>query len=184
MVVFPVVLDSCVLYPMYLRDTLLRAAEAGLYQVRWTEEILDGTFRNLVGDCRISPEKAQRLYHTMNKAFPEALIEMTDDLLPCLDNHEGDRHVLAAALVGKAEVIVTDNLRHFPKKSLDKFNVTAQSADEFLVSLLDLSGDKILSIIAKQVEDLTKPQMEIDELLDLLKKYVPKFVSAYCSMLL
>ncbi|NES18695.1 MAG: PIN domain-containing protein [Symploca sp. SIO3E6] len=179
MVVFPVVLDSCVLYPMYLRDTLLRAAEAGLYQVRWTNEILDGTFRNLVGDGRISPEKAQRLYHAMNQAFPEALIEMTDDLLPCLDNHEGDRHVLAAALVGKAEVIVTDNLRHFPRKSLDKFNVTAQSADEFLVSLLDLSGDKMLSIIAKQVEDLTKPQMEIDELLELLKKCVPRFVSAY-----
>jgi hypothetical protein len=38
---FPVVLDSCVLYPMYLRDTLLRAAEAGLYRVHWSQEILD-----------------------------------------------------------------------------------------------------------------------------------------------
>ncbi len=178
MVVFPVVLDSCVLYPMYLRDTLLRAAEAGLYQVRWTEEILDGTFRNLVEDGCISPEKAQQLNHVMNRAFPEALIEMTDDLVPCLDNHEGDRHVLAAALVGKAEVIVTDNLRHFPRKSLDKFNVTAQSADEFLVSLLDLSGDQMLSIITKQVEDLKNPQMEIEELLDLLEKCVPKFAIA------
>jgi hypothetical protein len=43
---FPVVLDSCVLYPMYLRDTLLRAAEAGLYRVHWSQEILDGALRN------------------------------------------------------------------------------------------------------------------------------------------
>ncbi|MBD2652014.1 hypothetical protein H6G45_00610 [Synechocystis sp. FACHB-383] len=86
--------------------------------------------------------QADRLNQVMNLAFPEALIDMTDDLLPCMDNDEGDRHVLAAALVGKAEIIVTDNLKHFPKKSLEKFNVVAQSADEFLLSLLDLSGDR------------------------------------------
>jgi hypothetical protein len=42
MAVFPVVLDSCVLYPMYLRDLLLRAAEAELYRAHWSQEILDG----------------------------------------------------------------------------------------------------------------------------------------------
>jgi hypothetical protein len=35
---FLVVLDSCVLYPMYLRDNLLRAAEAGLYRLHWSRE--------------------------------------------------------------------------------------------------------------------------------------------------
>lgn len=179
MVVFPVVLDSCVLYPMYLRDTLLCAAEAGLYQVRWTDEILAGTFRNLLEDGRIDKPQAERLHRLMNQAFPEALIEMTDDLLlPCMDNDEGDRHVLAATLVGKADVIVTDNLKHFPKASLEKFNVTAQSADEFLLSLLDLSGDHLMSVLVAQAGKTNKPRLEVCELLDLLKNSVPQFSAA------
>ena len=45
---FVVVLDANVLFPFTLRDTLLRAAAAELYQVRWTGRILDEMARNLV----------------------------------------------------------------------------------------------------------------------------------------
>jgi hypothetical protein len=38
---FAVVLDACVLYPLPLRDTLLRCAEQNLYEVRWSRRILD-----------------------------------------------------------------------------------------------------------------------------------------------
>ena len=108
---FPVVLDSCVLYPMYLRDTLLRAAEVGVYRVHWSQEILDGAFRNLVAN---QIQQVNRLEIQINRAFPDAMLNVTDRLIPCMDNHEGDRHVLAAALIAKAHVIVTENLKHFP----------------------------------------------------------------------
>jgi hypothetical protein len=49
------VLDACVLYPVGLRDTLLNVAEAGLYRVLWTEEILNETTRNIVDDTPGSP---------------------------------------------------------------------------------------------------------------------------------
>jgi hypothetical protein len=160
---------------MYLRDTLLCAAEANLYQVRWTDEILAGAFRNLVKDGRINKIQADRLNQVMNQAFPEALIKMTDDLLPCMDNDEGDRHVVAAALVGKAEVIVTDNLKHFPRQSLEKFNVIAQSADDFLLSLLDLFGDQLMSVLATQVGRTQTPKLSINDLLELLQNSVPQF---------
>lgn len=45
---FSVVLDACVLYPAALRDTLLRAADTGLYRLHWSEEILDEVRRNLI----------------------------------------------------------------------------------------------------------------------------------------
>jgi hypothetical protein len=45
---FIVVLDANVLFPFTLRDTLLRAAAAGFYQLRWTSLILDEMARNLV----------------------------------------------------------------------------------------------------------------------------------------
>ncbi len=43
---FTVLLDANVLYPAYLRDALLRLAEAGVYQVRWTDQILQEMARN------------------------------------------------------------------------------------------------------------------------------------------
>lgn len=45
---FAVVLDTCVLYPAHLRDTLLRLAERGLYQALWSADILTELHRNLV----------------------------------------------------------------------------------------------------------------------------------------
>jgi hypothetical protein len=44
---FVAVYDACVLYPSALRDLLIRIAQAGLVQAKWTEEILDEVFRNL-----------------------------------------------------------------------------------------------------------------------------------------
>ena len=38
---FVVILDANVLYPFWVRDVLLRFAEAGLYRARWSQEILD-----------------------------------------------------------------------------------------------------------------------------------------------
>ena len=176
MVVSPVILDSCVLYPMYLRDTLLCAAEAGIYQPHWTEEILDGVFRNLINNGRITSQKAKTLQSIMNRAFPEALISVTSKLIPCMDNDEGDRHVLAAALVAKAEIIVTDNLKHFPDSSLTQFRVIARSADTFLTNLLDLEPRKMLKVLETQVQGKTKPQLTVFDLLNLLENQVPTFV--------
>ena len=53
MAVIPVVLDSCVLYPIYLGDTLLCEVEAGLYRVHWSQKILDAVIHNLVVDGQI-----------------------------------------------------------------------------------------------------------------------------------
>ncbi|MEA5537349.1 PIN domain-containing protein [Crocosphaera sp. XPORK-15E] len=179
MAVFAVILDSCVLYPMYLRDTLLCAAEAGLYQPHWTEEILKGAFRNLIKDERITHQKADSLEKLLNKAFPEAMIQITPKLIPCMDNHEGDRHVLAAALIAKAQVIVTDNLKHFPASSLTQFRIEAQSADTFLTSLFDLSPETMVNVLRTQVKGKTKPKLTVLDLLDLLKHQTPTLVQRY-----
>jgi hypothetical protein len=52
-----VLLDACVLFPMYLRDTLLSTAEAGLYVPYWSQKILDEAMGNLVRRGKISAEK-------------------------------------------------------------------------------------------------------------------------------
>ncbi len=107
------VLDANVLYPFSLRDTLLRAAEMGLFQVCWSDEILEETRRNLVASAGVSRELAARLITVMKTAFPEALIVGYEVLVDDMENDPKDRHVAAAAQHADARVIVTQNLRDF-----------------------------------------------------------------------
>ncbi len=68
------VADACVLVPAALCDFLLRAASAGLYRVRWTDDILDEVRRTLVGDLGKSDVQAERRIAAMKRAFPDALV--------------------------------------------------------------------------------------------------------------
>lgn len=88
---FKVVLDANVLFPFSLRDTLLRAAAEGLFQLYWSEEILDETTRNLVATGRMSGEQAERLRAAMTSAFPEASVEGYSQLVSAMPNQEKDR---------------------------------------------------------------------------------------------
>lgn len=69
---FIVVVDANVLFPLTLRDTILRAAAAGYFQLRWSAEILDEMQRNLVSTGTMAADKAASLRATMEKYFPEA----------------------------------------------------------------------------------------------------------------
>lgn len=44
---FVVVYDANVLFSNTLRDLLIRVAQSGLVQAKWTDKILDETFRNV-----------------------------------------------------------------------------------------------------------------------------------------
>lgn len=62
---FAAVLDASVLYPLPLRDTLLRVAETELYDPYWSERILDEVARNLVAHGRATEARARRLIDAM-----------------------------------------------------------------------------------------------------------------------
>ncbi|MFE3428638.1 PIN domain-containing protein [Streptomyces sp. NPDC059171] len=111
-----VLLDTCVLYPNYLRDTLLRLAEAELYEPLWSADILDELTRNVAE--RIGGQRAKGLVDVMAGAFPESLVSGYAALIPAMTNDPKDRHVLAAAIGGHAHAVVTLNLRDFPRRRL------------------------------------------------------------------
>lgn len=164
-----VVLDSCVLFPMPLCDTLLRAAEAELYEVHFSQEILDGATRNLVKKGRMTSAKAARFQEMLKTHFPEAMVEVPLELVGMMTNHSDDRHVVAAAIIAKAEVIITSNLKHFPAEALAPFGIEAWHPDDFLAYLYDLFSEKIIQVIQQQSEGLNNPPLTFGELLDLLE---------------
>jgi predicted nucleic acid-binding protein len=114
---FIAVYDANVLYPNTLRDLLIRIAQLPhLVQAKWTEEILDevaDALRKNFPD--ISPDKTDRLRERMNAAVRDCLISGYEPLTAALKLPDPkDRHVLAAAIKAKAQIIVTRNLKHFP----------------------------------------------------------------------
>jgi hypothetical protein len=59
------ILDACVLFPLPLRDTLLRIAEKELYRLGFSQEILDETTKNLVEKNKMTEKKAVRYQEFM-----------------------------------------------------------------------------------------------------------------------
>ena len=162
---------------MPLRDTLLCAAENYLYQPYWSQEILDGATRNLVKTGRMTNSQAQRFQATIREAFPEAMVEVPADLVEIMTNHPGDRHVVAAAIIARAEVIVTSNLRHFPQEALAPWGIKAQHPDVFLTYLYESSPDSMVQVIRRQSKALKQPPLSVTQLLDKLSNQVPEFAS-------
>jgi len=171
---FKVVLDACVLFPFSLRDTLLRAAHSGLYQPYWSVQILEEMRRNLVLTGTTTAEQARALVAQLQKVFPEALVSGHAALVPGLRNHEGDRHVVAAALQAHAQVIVTSNLKHFRARDMPP-RIEAQPPDEFLVNLFDLDPSGMVELVRRQAAALRRPPLELNQLLHGLAKTVPEF---------
>lgn len=172
---FKVVLDANVLYPFTLRDTLLRAAAAGFFQVYWSELLLEEATRNLVANNIVTADQAERLRVGMNTAFPEALVTDHESLIAGMKNDENDRHVAAAAVKAGAQVIVTMNLSDF--RDLPE-GLEAQHPDEFLVNLFDLDPDSLTAIVQRQAADLKRPPRTFDEISRALAKLVPDFAAA------
>ena len=173
------VLDANVLFPFTLRDTLLRVAAAGYFQLYWSDEILDETSRNLVATGTITAEQAEHLIKTMTRAFPESMVEDYESLMDAMPNDEKDRHVAAAAVKAGAEIIVTHNLRDF---QMLPEGIEGQSPDDFLLNLLDFDPEGIVNVMRMQAAALTRPPRTFDELIGGLSRSIPRFVEAVRSI--
>lgn len=174
-----VVLDACVLFPMYLRDTLLSTADEDLYLPYWSQKIIDEVIGNLVKGGTLSQEKAKNLERTIKIAFPEAMVEVPVALEQAMTNDPKDRHVLAAAVTAGADIIVTNNLKDFRENDLAPWNLIAQSPDEFLSDLLDEYPDSIVDLLQQQSQKYKNPPKTFTELINFLgeKAGTPKFAS-------
>jgi predicted nucleic acid-binding protein len=172
---FTVVLDACVLFPASLRDTLLRAANAELYRMRLTDEIIEEVSRNLIKKG-MPEDKAQRLVTTIREQFIDAFVTQHRSTIASMPINEKDRHVLAAAVASNAQVIVTRNLKDFPRSLLAPFKIDAQSPDEFLAHLFSHNSSHMTDILIEQAANLHNPPMTVLDTLEVLMLHAPNFV--------
>jgi hypothetical protein len=101
----------------------------------------------------------------------ESLVTGYESLIPSLTLPDpDDRHVLAAAIIGHADVIVTRNLRDFPAEILDRYEIEAQHPDEFLRHAIDLAPTRVIEAVRAQQASLTRPPFSMAELLALFER--------------
>jgi len=147
---FIVILDTCVLAPMPICDTLLRLAEdPGFYMPRWSQDILEELQRTL-RKMGYTEAQAGRRVASMNAAFEDALVTGYAALVSTMTNHPKDRHVLAAAVRCKAHAIVTDNMKHFPASSVAPYDIEVLTSDEFLVHQFHLNRELLEEKLHRQ----------------------------------
>ncbi len=172
---FVVLLDTCVLVPPTLADSLLRLSEAGCFGIRWSDDIFAELERTLTR-MGVPPSRVDRRLRDMADAFPQARIEGYAPLIEGLDISESDRHVLAAAIRSEGHTIVTFNLKDFPPGGLDAWGVTAVHPDEFLLDQLDLHPGKVMSALAHQAAHYARPSSSVADILGRLSRTgLPRF---------
>ena len=161
------VYDASVLYPSLIRNLLMYLGTEGLVAARWTAAIHDEWIRNLLADRPdLTPERLTRTRQRMTAALPDAEVEgfehLTDSLsLPDPD----DRHVLAAAIHTDAELIVTQNLKHFPAEALTPHGIEALTPDALLCRLLNTEPTATRAVVEKLRASLRRPPYDMAQLL-------------------
>ena len=173
---FGVVVDTNVLYGMPVADTLLLAGYYRLYKLYWSGDIMRELERTMLKRGHTYAQVQRRL-KAMTGAFRENEVADYESYIPLITLKDpDDRHVVAVALREKAELIVTYNLKHFPKRHLSTFShkMQAKSPDEFLCDLLDMYRAYMVSVLQHQAQRINHT---LDDLLVVLENDVPRFVA-------
>jgi predicted nucleic acid-binding protein len=135
--------------------------------------ILDETRRTL-RKIGYPNEKVDRRIRAMSEAFEDALVSGFECLIPAMTNDAKDRHVLAAAILCKANAIVTDNKRHFEAVHVAQYGIEVMSADEFLVHQLHLNKDEVTLKLERQARAINRTLADLVQ----LSRNAPQFANA------
>ena len=150
----------------------MHLALTGLFRARWSagvhEEWITALLRNRPD---LSREKLERTRTLMDLHAEDALATGYEDLIEGLHLPDpDDRHVLAAAIRGRSDVIVTANVKDFPAEVLRPFEIEAQHPDEFIVHLLDLAPGVVIAAAERHRESLKNPAKTTEEYLEMLER--------------
>ena len=158
-------IDACVLYPAPLRDYFVRLAQARLFQARWTDAIHDEWTRNLIADrSDLSAERLARTRNLMNQAVRDCLVTGYEHLIDTSTFPDpDDRHVLAAAIHARANLIVTFNLSDFPPTILAAHGTAAIHPDAFAVQLAAADETTVFQAAREQRATLKRPPKTPEE---------------------
>lgn len=175
-----VLLDTCVIYPTVMRQMLLGVAQRGGFTPLWSARIIEEWTRAAVklGPQGVAQAEAEALW--LRRDWPKAEVEAKPSLEARLWLPDpADIHVLAAAIAGSADVIVTLNAKDFPRNILAEEGLSRADPDSFLMGIWQASpeiveetGQEVLTV----ARDLSGDAWEMRPLLK--KARLPRLAKA------
>ncbi len=169
---FTALFDANVLYPAALRGLIMYLATYDLFRARWTDRIHDEWIRSVLRNRPdITPERLQETRRLMEEHVKGASIVGYERLIEDLVLPDtNDRHVLAAAIHDRVDVIVTYDLKDFPSEVLGIYSIDAEHPDTFITRLFDLDPVAVLEAVRRQRTMLRNPPMSEEAFLNLLER--------------
>lgn len=162
-------LDACVLYPTVLREILIGTAAQGLYEPLWSERILEEWARATVKLGPGAEAVARGEIAALRAAWPRATVTPGAALIGRLWVPDpNDIHVLAAAIAGGADAIITFNAADFPRHILAEEGLARMDPDQFLLALHDASPEEVADVCGQvhaEAERLSGDELEMRTLL-------------------
>jgi hypothetical protein len=150
---------------------LVQLAVTDIFRARWTNQIHDEWIGRLLEnrpDLRRGDLENTRVL--MNRNVRDCLVTGYEGLIPGLSlPDENDRHVLAAAIQCRADLIVTKNLKDFPESALAPYDVEAIHPDEFIANELDLYESAVCESVKIVRARLKNPPKSVDDYLRTLE---------------
>lgn len=162
-------LDTCVIYPTVMREMLLSVAKQGAFTPLWSARIIEEWQRAAakLGLDGVAQAGAEAVL--LAQEWPKAEVTWPTSLEARLWLPDpADVHVLAAAISGHADVIVTVNAKDFPRGVLAEEGLSRADPDAFLMSLYAAQPDMVLHAadqVLARANDLSGQTWEMRKLL-------------------
>jgi len=144
------VLDACVLYPTVLREILMGCAAQGLYEPLFSERILREWVRATAKLGPVQQAFAEGEAALLRARFPKAILREHSHIEARLMLPDpNDLHVLAVAIGGSADAIVTFNAADFPRHILAEEGIARRDPDGFLWELWSRHPEAVGRVVAE-----------------------------------
>ncbi len=169
---FTAFFDANVFFGARLRSLIVELAQSGQFRARWSEDI-HREWMGAVARKRpdIEPAALARVKAEMNAAIPGCVTRGYEDLVETLTLPDpADRHVVAAAIVAQASVIVTFNEADFPAEVLAPFGMHTRHPDEFILDVESLDSALFLEAVSFDIGHYRNPPVSLADYCAALRK--------------
>lgn len=169
---FTAFIDANVFYGARLRSLVLFVAQTKLFRARWSEQVHDEWIRNLIKNRPdLRPEDLAKTRFAMNAAVPDCIVDGYEPLIKSIQLPDpDDRHVIAAAIMTRANAIVTFNEKDFPPEILDGFRLHTKHPDAFLLDVFSLAPALFLDAVRDDFTHYANPPLVYEDYLSSLAR--------------
>ena len=166
-----VLIDANVLFPTVQREMVLGAAEAGFFEPLWSARLLEEWARAAARIGNEAEVQARGDIALIGARWPKVSVAPRPGLEARLWLPDpADIHVLAAAIAGSADLILTQNAKDFPRNILAEEGLSRADPDGFLYGFWQAQPGVMAEVGSRVLAEARRLSGKDWEMRPLLKK--------------